>query len=147
MKLFKIYFLINSLFGNQSCIYRQMIHQSILSEMIKEHAIRQNVAKEMQEKRKNESVVAAHSLTEAIVDHLNIRVSHAYNNQKRIDVECKKLESNGANLIKYTEQWVELVEQMNQALKEIGDIENWTKTIENDIIIISNTLDQLQKVL
>lgn len=113
--------------------------------MIKEHGLKQNVSKEMQEKRKNEAIVAAHSLTDSVVDHLNLRVSHAYNSQKRLDVECKKLENNSANLVKHTEQWVELVQQMNQSLKEIGDVESWSKVIERDITLISNVLEHVHK--
>lgn len=46
-----------------------------------------------------------------------IRVSHAYSNQKRLDVECKKLEENSAKLARHAEQWIELIDQMNQVLK------------------------------
>lgn len=122
-----------------------MAHQNTLSEMIKEHNAKQNIAKELQEKRKNESIVAINNLTEAVVEHLNIRVSHAYSNQKRLDVECKKLEENSAKLARHAEQWIELIDQMNQVLKEIGDVENWSRSIENDIIVISSTLEQVNK--
>jgi hypothetical protein len=81
-----------------------------------------------------------------------------------LDVECKKLENNGANLARHAEQWVELVQQMNHALKvsfacnyksrlfkierffqEIGDVENWSKAIEEDISVISNVLKNVHK--
>uniref|UniRef100_A0A915N0K0 Biogenesis of lysosome-related organelles complex 1 subunit 1 n=1 Tax=Meloidogyne javanica TaxID=6303 RepID=A0A915N0K0_MELJA len=70
------------------------------------------------------------------------KLSYAYNNQKRLDVECKKLENKSCNLIKYAEQWVDLVEQMNQTLKEIGDVENWSKVMERDVVAITNILEQ-----
>lgn len=120
-------------------------NNNILSNMIKEHNIKQNISKEMQEKRKNEAIVAAHQLTELTVEHLNTRISYAYNNQKRLDVECKKLENKSTNLIKYAEQWVDLVEQMNQTLKEIGDVENWSKVMERDVTSITNILKQTNK--
>uniref|UniRef100_A0AC34QH33 Biogenesis of lysosome-related organelles complex 1 subunit 1 n=1 Tax=Panagrolaimus sp. JU765 TaxID=591449 RepID=A0AC34QH33_9BILA len=114
----------------------------MLSQLSKEANVKQQIRRELQEKRKNEAVVAAHAFSQVVVEHLNSKVSHAYNNQKRIDVEGKKLENNATNLIKQAEQWAAMVDSFASAVKEIGDVQSWGNAIENDMKIISKTLEE-----
>lgn len=46
---------------------------------------------------------------------------------------------------KQTAQWISMVEGFNQALKEIGDVENWARSIEMDMRTIATALEYVHK--
>uniref|UniRef100_A0A3B5RBF2 Glutaminase 2b (liver, mitochondrial) n=2 Tax=Xiphophorus maculatus TaxID=8083 RepID=A0A3B5RBF2_XIPMA len=113
----------------------------MLSRLLKEHQAKQNERKELQEKRRREAIAAATCLTEALVDHLNVGVAQAYVNQRKLDHEVKTLQVQANQFSKQTAQWISMVEGFNQALKEIGDVENWARSIEMDMRTIATALE------
>ncbi|XP_023018631.2 biogenesis of lysosome-related organelles complex 1 subunit 1 [Leptinotarsa decemlineata] len=117
----------------------------MLSSMVKEHQTKQSMKKEMQEVKRKEACSAANDLTQALVDHLNVGVAQAYLNQKKLDAEAKQLHASATNFSKQTQQWLSLVESFSGALKELGDVENWAKTIEGDVRTITNALEIVYK--
>lgn len=117
----------------------------MLSSMVKEHQQKQIVKKELQEIKRKEACAAASDLTQALVDHLNVGVAQAYLNQKKLDAEAKQLHVSATNFAKQTQQWLNLVESFSGALKELGDVENWAKTIECDVTTITTALEIVYK--
>ncbi|XP_055641773.1 biogenesis of lysosome-related organelles complex 1 subunit 1 [Toxorhynchites rutilus septentrionalis] len=115
--------------------------RKMLSAMIKDHQAKQAAKKEEQERRRKEAILSANELTQNLVDHLNVGVAQAYLNQKRLDAEAKQLHVGATNFAKQTQQWLTLIEHFNSSLKEIGDVENWAKTIENDMNVITTALE------
>ncbi|KAK3536507.1 hypothetical protein QTP86_013827 [Hemibagrus guttatus] len=97
------------------------------------------------ERRRREAIAAATCLTEALVDHLNVGVAQAYVNQRKLDHEVKTLQVQAAQFAKQTSQWISMVENFNQALKEIGDVENWARSIEMDMRTIATALEYVHK--
>jgi len=113
----------------------------MLSGLLKEHSAKQHVQKQAQEVRRREALAASSELTTALVDHLNVGVAQAYLNQKRLDAEAKQLYQNAAAFSKQSQQWLQLMEGFNTALKELGDVENWARTIQADMQIVSDALE------
>jgi len=118
----------------------------MLSSLVKEHQGQQAVRKEQQEVKRKDALQSAGQLTTALVDHLNVGVAQAYLNQKRLDSEAKQLHLNATNFAKQTTAWLQMIESFNNSIKEVGDVENWAKTIEGDMKTISTTLEYTYKV-
>ncbi|NXI38018.1 BL1S1 protein, partial [Galbula dea] len=72
-------------------------------------------------------------------------VAQAYVNQRKLDHEVKTLQVQAAQFAKQTGQWITMVENFNQALKEIGDVENWARSIEMDMRTIATALEYVYK--
>ncbi|XP_063964441.1 biogenesis of lysosome-related organelles complex 1 subunit 1-like [Lytechinus pictus] len=117
----------------------------MLSSMLKEHQAKQTSRREVQEKRKKEASTAATAVTRSLVENLNSRVAIAYNNEKKLDAETKQLQANSGQFAKQSMQWLSLVENFNQALKELGDVENWARSIETDMQTIASALEYAYK--
>ena len=49
-------------------------------------------------------------------------------------------------LLFQTQNWLQLVDGFNDKLKELGDIENWSKSIETDMKTISSSMEYIYKV-
>ncbi|KAF6041009.1 BLOC1S1 [Bugula neritina] len=117
----------------------------MLASLVKEHQIRQQERREVQELRRKRAVESVGKLTKALTENLNSSVSVAYSNQKRIDAEAKQLQTNAATFAKQTSQWLKLMEEFSYSLKEIGDVESWSKTIEADMQTVSSALEYVYK--
>lgn len=118
----------------------------MLSSLVREHQQEQAVRRESQEVKRQEAIKASAELTQALVDHLNVGVAQAYLNQKKLDAEAKRLHTNAQEFSKQTHSWHNLVDSFNGKLKELGDIEHWSRSIESDMKTISTSLEYSYKV-
>ncbi|MEE6471392.1 hypothetical protein FKM82_009258 [Ascaphus truei] len=85
------------------------------------------------------------NLSDSLIVFFQPSVAQAYVNQRKLDHEVKTLQTQAAQFAKQTTQWISLVENFNQALKEIGDVENWARSIEKDMRIIATALEYVYK--
>ncbi|KXJ04725.1 Biogenesis of lysosome-related organelles complex 1 subunit 1, partial [Exaiptasia diaphana] len=72
-------------------------------------------------------------------------VEKAYVNQKKLESEAKLLQAHVGHFSKQTSLWLQMVENFNQSLKELGDVENWSRVIEADMTSIASALEYAYK--
>lgn len=73
------------------------------------------------------------------------RIAQTYLNQRKLDSEAKQLVANIDQFSRSINQWLTLMNGFNDSLKQLGDVENWAKVIENDMKEISCILEYVYK--
>lgn len=117
----------------------------MLSSLAKEHQQQQQLRKQELEKKRIHAIESTNKFSQFVLNTLNKEVSEAFVNQKKIDAKVKQLNQNTTQFVKQSQQWMHLLENFNTALKELGDVENWSKKIESDMKIINTTLNSVLK--
>ena len=85
------------------------------------------------------------SATTAAMDAVNTGVATVWHNQQQLEAEARVLHDQSRRLSKQSEQWVASYQDFHQALKALGDVENWAKAIEADMSFISSSLEGIHQ--
>eukprot|EP00026_Physarum_polycephalum_P019749 Phypoly_transcript_21910.p1 GENE.Phypoly_transcript_21910~~Phypoly_transcript_21910.p1 ORF type:complete len:147 (+),score=32.71 Phypoly_transcript_21910:133-573(+) len=127
--------------GSCVCVSQQQMFTRVL----KEHQTRQAVIKDENDRMRRVAVASVTKVTDGLMDAVNGGVVEVFTNQRKLEQEAKTLQSQSTRFTKQTTQWVTLIDNFNQALKELGDLENWAKTIEADMNGIAAALEYVYK--
>jgi len=113
--------------------------------VIKEHQSKQAAIREENERLRKVAVSSVSTVTNALMDSVNGGVAVVFSQQKKLEVEAKILQTQANRFCRQTTQWLTLLDNFNQSLKELGDLENWAKAIESDMQNISSALEYVYK--
>ena len=117
----------------------------MLSRALKEHNVHKQKIRDQQDLKKKEALESADVVVDKLVSTLNDGVEEVYQNQKKLEAESKQLQAHAAQFSKQTIQWLQLAEGFNRALKELGDVENWSQVIEAEMTTIAGALEYAYK--
>lgn len=117
----------------------------MFSSMLREHQRAQEELKAEINQKRIIAEIAVESLTSETVKELNDGIARAYLNQHKLDSEARKLQSNVAKLTKQAQQWMMVCNNLNGAVKDLGDVASWTKTIENDVKFVTDAIEEAHK--
>jgi len=121
--------------------------RSMLSKLLKEHQTRQFLLREENARRSKSAVVSVGAVTRGLVDSVNGGVSQVFNNQRKLENELRTLHQQTRRFAKQTTQWLQVVDNFTTSLKELGDVETWSKTIEHDMKAIAASLEVVAKAV
>ncbi|XAR60851.1 hypothetical protein NMG60_11034376 [Bertholletia excelsa] len=103
-----------------------------LLQLINDHHHSSLIHREKTEKAKKDAIRSAMRVSDLLVDAVNGGVQESFINEKRIELEIRALSATIMRFAKQTDQWLAASSAINTAIKEIGDFENWMKTMEFD---------------
>lgn len=72
-------------------------------------------------------------------------VAQVFAAQRKLEKEVKGLQTNTAHFARQSGQWLDMIKTFNQSLKDVGDFQNWAKTVEWDMKNIASALDYVTK--
>jgi len=96
-----------------------------------------------EQKLKDDACGAMEELTASSCSHLRYGVSRVYDTQKQIKTQTKILQEQTLHFRLKTDEWVRKYNRLNQSLRELGDIRNWSTAIMNDLRDIKKSLGNI----
>lgn len=110
--------------------------------MLKEHQKAQEELKNGINTKRVAAEKAVESLTVRSVKELNGGIAQAYLNEQKLDNEARKLQENVTRLTKQAQQWMLVCNNLNSAVKDLGDISTWTRTIQNEVKFVARAVEE-----
>ncbi|CAG9320177.1 unnamed protein product [Blepharisma stoltei] len=115
----------------------------MFTEITKEYDQRRAELKYRSSQARQELNKLSGSLSTHILNSLNSQVEALHENQKQIEVQTKQFRQESTKLATQTKKWITMYDQLNDALKQVGDIVNWAEIIENDMNQVASAVSKL----
>ncbi|SAM04238.1 hypothetical protein [Absidia glauca] len=112
-----------------------------LSQLVKAHQQKQVESRRHNDQLRKDALATTHALNDTLSDNINQGVSTMFAKQKALEQESRELAQHTARYTKQTKQWLQLVDDFNDALKELGDVQHWAQVMEQDMRAVMTTLD------
>ncbi|KAI9009157.1 biogenesis of lysosome-related organelles complex 1 subunit 1 [Hyaloraphidium curvatum] len=114
----------------------------MFSALSKEHATRQNAIRTRIERYRRDAQAAIDLLNGPLLDSLNLGVAQVFKNERDLEADAKRFQAAAAAYHKQCRDWLSLVDQFDNALKELGDVRNWAAVMERDMLQIVTAVER-----
>lgn len=116
-----------------------------LQSLIREHQTVQSRLKEVNEQRKKKATESMQRLSHQLVLQTNRDTVEIFHNQQTLENEAKNLHQQTQRFVQRTQKWMQSFSQLNDCLKELGDVENWASIISADVEQVVKSVDEVLK--
>ena len=117
----------------------------MLTKLYKEHQAKQKQRRADIEAYRTKALRDVNIVSDSLMDSVNRGVAVMFSNQKKLEEQTRRLEAQSERFCKQTEQWLLMTSKFYDALKELGDVENWAGVIERDMRAIAISLEYIHK--
>ena len=100
-----------------------IIFQIMLSALIRDHETSQQKSREKIKKLEQRTAQLAAKYAKELSIKLNEPIRRCYQNEKKCDVEIKRVEAETGKLVAINAQWKEKLDAFELALRELGDVQ------------------------
>jgi len=101
--------------------------------MLKNHRRNRDDHSNEIEKKRQAAIKALHHFNKIYLDRANRNVTKAYNNQRKLHRDVRKLKNESDRFMKISQLWMTDLNKFQEALKELGDLGSWSDVIEKDL--------------
>ncbi len=116
-----------------------------LAEISRYHRARAQMLKEQNEAKYKTMCSSAGKASAALVDQTNHDVLQVFNAEQQIEAQIKELVTETELFQRKLHQWSMLFTRFDAALKEVGDLSNWSNMIEQDVQDTVTILDEVAR--
>jgi hypothetical protein len=92
---------------------------------------------------RTQALQSAEVVTHHLFHEVQNGVGLIYKNQRILQAEGATLQAHTTRFAKQSERWLTLSAQLNTSLKELGDVHNWSLTIQKDLRWVEQNLSEV----
>mmetsp|Transcript_10474 Transcript_10474/g.13115 ORF Transcript_10474/g.13115 Transcript_10474/m.13115 type:complete len:132 (-) Transcript_10474:2201-2596(-) len=118
----------------------------MLSDIYKAQQARRLEHRRVLDSAKADAIASAEKVNRTLMVTLNRDVQQVHSNQQRLENSARVLQEETSKFLKGTNKWLKTLTEMNEALKQIGDVDAWAENIESQLSNITTSLEYIAKV-
>lgn len=114
-----------------------------LSALLKDYQQEQQRLRDQNEQLRKRATETLNKTTKELTIDVNALVVQVFRQQQQLEQQAKHLHQQAQKFSKHTAQWLQLFTQLNQSIKELGDVENWAQHISADVSQVVKNVDTI----